>query len=71
MNSVAEIIRGLPTLTNEELSEVERALIQARRNRKVGIVFDDSYGGLTEEDMRGIAAEAFAEMDRAEHKRTA
>lgn len=66
MSSVSEIIQVLPSLTNEELREVERALIQTYRERKVGIVFDDAYGVLTEEDMAASAAETFAQMDRAE-----
>ncbi len=68
MNSASEIIRVLPTLTNDELREVERALIQTYRERRIGIVFDDAYGVLTEEDMAASAAETFAQMDREEAK---
>ena len=68
MSSVTEIIQVLPSLTNKELGEVERALIQTYRERKIGIVFDDAYGVLTEEDMVANAAEMFAQMDRAEAK---
>ena len=68
MSSVSEIIQVLPSLTNKELGEVERALIQTYRERKIGIVFDDAYGVMTEEDMVANAAEMFAQMDRAEAK---
>jgi hypothetical protein len=71
MNSAADIIRVLPMLTNEELGKVERALIQVYRDRKVGIVYDDAYGVLTEAHLSVIADDAFSELDRAENKRTA
>ena len=66
MSPAQEIIRALPTLTNEELCKVERVLIQIYRERKVGIVFDDAYGVLTEEDLLASTAETFVEMDMAE-----
>lgn len=71
MNSAAEIIQVLPTLTNEDLGKVERVLIQVYRDRKVGIVFDDAYGVLTEAHLAVIADDAFSELDRSENGRTA
>lgn len=52
MSTVAEINEAIPQLTTEELRAVERRLLREYRGRKVGILFDDAYGTLTEEDLR-------------------
>jgi len=63
MSTVAEITNAIPQLTNEELRAVERRLLQEYRERKVGIVFDDPYGTLTEEDLRAIQEDALRVID--------
>ena len=63
MSTVAEITNAIPQLTNEELRGVERRLLQEYRERKVGIVFDDAYGTLTEEDLRAIQEDALRVID--------
>jgi hypothetical protein len=63
MSTVAEINETIPQLTNEELHAVERKLIQVYRERRVGIVFDDSYGTLTEEDLRAVQEQALRVID--------
>ena len=63
MSTVAEITNAIPQLTNEELRAVERRLLQEYRERKVGIVFDDAYGTLTEEDLRAIQEDALRVID--------
>lgn len=66
MSTVAEIAETLPKLSDEELREVERALIGIYRQRKTGIIYDDAYGVWTEEDQAAAAAEVFALMDAEE-----
>lgn len=68
MSTVAEITNALATLKDEELREVERALISIYRQRKTGIIFDDAYGVWTEEDQMSVADQAFAQMDADEQK---
>ena len=63
MSTVAEITNAIPQLTNEELRAVERRLLQEYRERKVGIVFGDAYGTLTEEDLRAIQEDALRVID--------
>ena len=63
MNTVAEITETLPKLSDPELREVERALIQAYRDRKSGILFDDAYGTFTEEDLAVLQDEALRVID--------
>lgn len=58
MSTVVEIAEALPKLTNDELREVERVLLRTYRERKVGIIFDDAYGTLTEQDLAAIHDEA-------------
>ena len=63
MSTVAEITEAIPLLTNAELREIERKLLVEYRERKVGIIFDDSYGTLTEEDLRAIQEDALRIID--------
>lgn len=58
MSTVAEIAEAIPHLTTEELREVERAVIKCYRERKVGIIFDDAYGTLTDQDLMAIHEDA-------------
>lgn len=68
MSTVAEISDALPKLNNEELQQVERALIGIYRQRRTGIIYDDTYGVWTEEDQMSVADQAFALMDAEEEK---
>ncbi|MDQ6632128.1 MAG: hypothetical protein M3Y82_10305 [Verrucomicrobiota bacterium] len=63
MSTIAEINETIHHLTNEELREVERKLIQEYRERKVGLIFDDSYGTLTEEDLRAVQEQVLRVID--------
>ena len=63
MSTVAEINQAIPQLTNDELRAVERKLLEQYRERKVGIVFDDSYGTLTEEDLRALQEQTLRIID--------
>ncbi|MDR3456089.1 MAG: hypothetical protein P4N60_01475 [Verrucomicrobiae bacterium] len=63
MSTVAEINETISQLTIDELRAVEQRLLQEYRQRKVGIIFDDAYGTLTEEDLRAIQDEALRVID--------
>ena len=63
---VGEIRTALSGLTSEELRAVEAAVRQQFRARKLGILYDDTYGLWTEEDQASAAAQAFSLMDEAE-----
>jgi hypothetical protein len=60
MSSVTEIQAALPNLTVEELRAIDSAVRAQFRARKVGILYDDSYGVWTEDDQTSAAAEVFA-----------
>ena len=67
MSTVIEIESVLPNLTTEELRRVEEAVHQQYRQRKNGIVYDDSYGVVTETDLIASAEQAFLAYDKEEH----
>lgn len=69
MSTVSEIRAALSGLTDEDLREVDAALRQQFRARKVGVLYDDAYGVWTEEDQASAAAEVFILMDREEQGR--
>jgi len=69
VSTVSEIRADLSGLTNEDLREVDAALRQQFRARKVGVLYDDAYGVWTEEDQASAAAEVFILMDREEQGR--
>jgi hypothetical protein len=69
VSTVSEIRAALSGLTNEDLREVDAALRQQFRARKVGVLYDDAYGVWTEEDQASAAAEVFILMDREEQGR--
>ena len=66
MSTVAEIEAALPKLTAEELARVEHAVHKLYRQRGGGIIYDDSHGMMTEEDLIASADEAFQAYDKAE-----
>ncbi len=66
MSTVAEIAAALPKLTTSELVQIERALHDLYRQRGGGIVYDDTYGTVTEADLTASADEAFQAYDQAE-----
>lgn len=68
MSTVAEIADALPKLNDDELRQIERALISIYRQRRTGIVYDDAYGVWTEEDQMAVADEAFLLMEAEEKK---
>lgn len=68
MSPVSEIQAVLPRLTTEELRAVGVALRDQFRARKIGIIYNDSYGLWTGEDQASAAAEAFALMDQEEKR---
>jgi hypothetical protein len=63
MSTVAEIAGAISQLSNEELREVEKLILQSYRERKIGIIFYDGYGPLTEEDLRAIQQRALDAID--------
>jgi hypothetical protein len=69
VSTVSEIRAALSGLTDEDLREVDAALRQQFRARKVGVLYDDAYGVWTEEDQASAAAEVFILMDREEQGR--
>ena len=68
MSTVAEITSTLPTLSTDELQQIERSLISIYRQRKSGIIYDDAYGVWTEEDQISVADQVFQMLDQAEAK---
>lgn len=63
MSTVAEIADAISQLSNDELREVEKLILESYRKRKIGIIFDDAYGSLTEEDLRAIQEQALRVID--------
>lgn len=68
VSTLIEIQEALPKLTPEELRTLDAAVQAQYRTRKIGILYDDSYGVWTEEDQASAAAEAFALMDEEEKR---
>jgi hypothetical protein len=68
MSTVAEITNALSDLSTEELQKIERALISIYRQRRTGIIYDDTYGVWMEENQASAAAQVFALMDAEEQK---
>jgi hypothetical protein len=69
MSTVAEIAEALPKFSDEELRQVERALISIYRQRRTGIIYDDTYGVWTEEEQIAAAGQVFAMMDAEDETR--
>lgn len=66
MSTVAEIQAALPQLSREELAALDAALREQFRARKIGIIYDDSYGVWTEDDQTSAAAQVFDILDSDE-----
>lgn len=66
MSIVEEIKKALRGLNNEELQQVERELISLYRQRNAGMMFDDAYGVLTEEQWMASVGETWVMLDKAE-----
>lgn len=71
VSTIAEIEAALPQLSTEELQRVERALRQQFRDRRHAVVYEDSYGSITEADLIASAEEAFLMYDREEEGKDA
>lgn len=69
MSTVAEIEAVLPQLSTEELRQIEQALHRQYRQRGDGIIYDDSYGVVTDADLVASAEEAFLAYDKEEAER--
>jgi len=63
MSTVAEIAGAISQLSNDELREVEKLVLNSYRERRIGIIFDDTYGTFTEEDLRTIQEQALRVID--------
>lgn len=61
--TLAEITRALPGLSNPELHAPERAIRETCRQRGVGVIFDDAYGTFTEPDLAAVCREALDVID--------
>lgn len=71
MSTVAEIEAALPQLSTEQLLRIEQALHQQYRQRGDNLIYDDTYGVVTDADLIASAEEAFRAYDQeeAEHAR--
>lgn len=68
MSTVAEVESALPQLTTLELVRVERALPQQYRQRENTLIYDDSYGVVTDADLIAAAEEVFLAYDKEEEE---
>ena len=68
MSTLSEIEAALSRLTTEELRRVKQAFHQQYRQRHDGILYDDSYGVVTEADLIASAEGAFLAYDMEEEK---
>ena len=66
MSTVAEIEAALAKLNDSELEQIARAVHSQYRQRGGGVIYDDSYGTVTEADLIASADEAFQAYDKAE-----
>jgi hypothetical protein len=66
MSTVAEIEAALPLLSTEQLLRVEQALHQQYRQRGGNLIYDDSYGVVTDADLIASAEAAFLAYDKEE-----
>lgn len=66
MSTVAEIEAVLPQLSTDQLLRVEQALHQQYRQRGGNLIYDDSYGVVTDAHLIASAEEAFLAYDKEE-----
>jgi len=66
MTTVAEIEAALPQLSIEQLVQLEQSLHQQYRRRGGDLVYDGSYGVVTEADLIAAAEEALLAYDKEE-----
>ena len=66
MSILSEIASAAEKLSTEELVQLEHSLHQIYRDRGVALIYDDSYGTVSEEQLIAEADSAFLAYDRAE-----
>jgi hypothetical protein len=66
MSTIVQIEAVFPSLSAEELVQVEKAVHS--QFRQTGIIYDDSHGVETEADLITFADAAFQTYDQAEAK---
>jgi hypothetical protein len=66
MSTVSEVEAILPTLTTDELLQLQRAVHHQLIRRINRIIYDDVYGLVTEREYITSADEAFQIYDKAE-----
>ncbi len=66
MSTVAEIEAALPQLSTGQLMQIEQALDRQYRQRGGNLIYDDSYGVVTDAELIASAEEAFLACDKEE-----
>ena len=66
--SIAEIEAAIPRLSLEELHRIEQAVHLQYRERHDSVIYDDSYGVITEADLIASADRAFLIYDKEEQE---
>jgi hypothetical protein len=64
MSKLEEIEATLNVLSTHDLLRLETAIRQLYRERKVPLIYDDSYGAWSEEDQLSAAAQTLVLMDQ-------
>lgn len=68
MSTLAEIESAAAGLTTEELRHLEKTLHEIFQKRGVGVIYDDDYGAMSDEQLIAEADAAFLAYDEAEAK---
>jgi hypothetical protein len=68
MSTLAEIEAATAGLTVAELQHLERTVHALYKSRGHGLIYDDAYGTVSDEDLIAEADAAFLAYDRAEEK---
>lgn len=66
MSTLTEIEAALPKLSNRELKQLAADVDRLYRERKGALIYQDSYGDLSEADLIVAADRAFQEYDKDE-----
>ncbi len=69
MSTLTEIEAALPGLNNRELKQLVADVDRLYRERKGALIYQDSYGDLSEADLIVAADRAFQEYDKDEESR--